>query len=446
MKLHPFIGTMCRVLVAGPLLGGVLCAYGQRPGCSVLNVYDADAFTKGRKIAVGVFEVGGGGVGSNAGPLEKPRELLLERFQRDLKKMKYFSDVSVASADMGSDAYYILEGDLIGLSGGSQFGRIFVGGFGNLGQMRVSGRILGPASRPGDMESRPVLSDWECNVFGAGKWGFEGNEKVATRNADEISDALTKEIATLLHGKEGKTNLDKLESKDESDTDKSPIKGKSEASNRSWRDKQNWQQADYDKEIESFIVRSHEARSRGVDVLWLTQPSYSAHVKLLPMLKQTAIIQKKEIKPGMLTDLEPVKPFASQDVMVLVATFSIHSKAAPFLWDSKQMKAATYLAKPGASGERIAPAQFLDGTIASYMVFDEKRVMKGLSDFRAYHPVILVFPTKRADGTPFLYTTSDVVELHTAVDGRPVQIDFNLKDFDLKNLDELKMASPGAQL
>lgn len=67
--------------------------------------------------------------------------------------MKYFSDVSVASADMGSDAYYILEGDLIGLSGGSQFGRIFVGGFGNLGQMRVSGRILGPASRPGDMES-----------------------------------------------------------------------------------------------------------------------------------------------------------------------------------------------------------------------------------------------------------------------------------------------------
>jgi hypothetical protein len=60
--------------------------------------------------------------------------------------------------------------------------------------------------------------------------------------------------------------------------------------------------------------------------------------------------------------------------------------------------------------------------------------------------VILVFPTKRADGTPFLRSTSDVVELHTEVDGRPVQIDFNLKDFDLKNLDELKMASAGAQL
>jgi hypothetical protein len=429
-----------KVLLTSILLGGIFTAYGaELTGCSLLNIYDPKGFSPGRKIAIGVFEVGGGGVSSNAGPLEKPRELLLERFQRDFKKWKYFSDVSAVAADMSTNADYILEGDLIGVGGGSQFGRVFVGGMGSLGKMRVSGRILGPASQPGDSSTRPILSDWECNVMGGGKWGFEGNAKIARENADAISDALTKEISKLLHGKEGKTQLDKLEAKEEADTDRAPITGKTESKNRPWREKQEWQQADLDNEIESFVVRSHEARARGVDVLWLTQPSYRAHAKLLPMLKDTAILQKKQIKPGMLTSLEPVKPFAGQDLMVLVAAFSIHSTAAPFLWDSKQIKAATYLVKPGADTERVAPVEFLDNSIASYMVMDEKRVLKGRSNFRAYHPVILVFPTKRADGSPFVQNTNDVVELHTEVDGRPVRITFDLKDFDLKDLSELRM-------
>jgi hypothetical protein len=432
-----------KLLLTSILLGGIFTAQGgSLTGCSLLNIYDPSGFSPGRKIAIGVFEVGGGGVGSNAGPLEKPRELLLERFQRDFKKWKYFSDVSAVGADMATDADYILEGDLIGVGGGSQFGRVFVGGFGNLGKMRVSGRILGRASQPGDSSTRPVLSDWECNVMGGGKWGFEGNAKIARENADAVSDALTREMSKLLHGKEGKTKLDKLEAKDEGDTDKAPITGKTESRKRPWRDKQEWQQSDYDNEIESFVVRSHEARSRGVDVLWLTQPSYRAHTKLLPMLKDTAILQKKEIKPGMLTSLDPVKPFAGQDVVVLLATFSIHSSAAPFLWDSKQIKAATFLEKAGGPPERLAPAQFLDNTIASYMVFDQKKVFAGFSNFRAYHPVILVFPTKRPDGTPFVQNTSDVVELHTEVDGRPVKVSFDLKDFDLKEVSELMMG-PG---
>lgn len=435
--LHP-LRVIYKVLLTSILLGGIFTAHGgQLTGCSLLNIYDPSGFSPGRKIAIGVFEVGGSGVGSNAGPLEKPRELLLERFQRDFKKWKYFSDVSVVAADMVTDAEYILEGDLIGLSGGSQFGRFFVGGYGNLGKMRVSGRILGPASQPGDSSTRPILSDWECNVMGGGKWGFEGNAKIARENADAVSDALTRELSKLLHGKEGKTKLDKLEAKDEEDTDRAPITGKSESKDRSWRGKQEWQQSDYDNEIESFVVRSHEARARGVDVLWLTQPSYQAHAKLLPMLKDTAILQKKEFKPGMLTSLEPVKPFAGQDLMVLVATFSIHSTAAPFLWNSKQIQAATYLTKPGGSPDRLAPVQFLDNSMASYMVVNEKRV--GGATFRAYHPVILAFPTKRADGTPFVQGTSDVVELHTEVDGRPVKISFDLKDFALKEVSDLTM-------
>jgi hypothetical protein len=171
------------VVIVPALLAGACTLYAQKQnGCSILNVYDANSFSKGHKIAVGVFEVGGAGVGSNAGPLEKPREILLDRFQKDLKKTKYFSAVSVVAADMSSDADYILEGDLIGLNGGSRFGRIFVGGFGSLGQMRVSGRILGPAPKSTD-PARRVLSDWECNVFTGGKWGTEGNESMARRDA-----------------------------------------------------------------------------------------------------------------------------------------------------------------------------------------------------------------------------------------------------------------------
>jgi hypothetical protein len=87
----------------------------------------------------------------------------------------------------------------------------------------------------------------------------------------------------------------------------------------------------------------------------------------------------------------------------------------------------------------------LDDKISSYIVFDEKKFLKGLSNFRAFHPVILVFPAKLPDGTPFVQNTTNSVELHTEVDGRPVQIDFNLKDFDLRNMDDLKMTLPADQ-
>jgi hypothetical protein len=410
-------------------------------------VYNASALTKGRKIGLAVFEVGGGGVASNAGPLEKPREILLERFQRDFKKSKLFSDVSLVAPDAESDSDYILEGNLIGVNGGSRKGRIFSGAnVGAAAQMRVSGRILGA----GRGESRPVVSDWECNVYQSGldlgtSMGLAGivagavhrstqsNEKLTKKNADLVSDALTQQLKRLLRGKEGKTRLDKIEASDDKDSDRSPITGKSQANNRSWREKAEWQEKDYLNEIDSFIVRSREERSRGVDVLWLTKTSYAAHAKLLGSMKQTAILQGHDLKRGMLTDLESVSPFLDQDVVVLVATFDVHAAAAPFLWDTNRLKAATYLTRGGGAGEKLVPSQLLDDKIASYMVLEKK------NKFRAFHPVVLAFPTKRADGTPFFQSIDDVAELHTEVDGRLVQITFNLKHFDLKTVDDLKM-------
>ncbi len=430
----------CRFLALATLVGGACNVYAQMRGCGILNVYDADAFVAGRKIGVAVFEVGGGGVGSNAGPLEKPRQILLEQFQKDLKKEKYFSAVSMVTADSPSNADYVLEGNLLGLNGGSRAGRYFIGGFGSMGQMRVNGRILGA----GAGDSRPVLSDWECNVFNpGGPFDFGGaNDKLARQNARFVSAMVTRQIGSLLKGKEGKTKLDKMEAKVEKDADRSPITGKSEAKNRSWREKPDWQPKDFLNEIDSFIVRSHQARSRGVDVLWLTKACFDAHARFLPSMKQTAILKTHDLKRGMLTDLEPVKPFVDQDAVVLLATFDVHATAAPFLWDAKRIKSATYLTHGRSGDDKLLPSQFLDDKIASYMVFDEKRIAQAFSSFRAFHPVLLVFPTKRPDGTPFFQSVDDVAELHTEVDGRQVQITFDLKDFDLKSLDDLKMGGP----
>jgi len=127
---------------------------------------------------------------------------------------------------------------------------------------------------------------------------------------------------------------------------------------------------------------------------------------------------------------------------VLLATFDVHATAAPFLWDAKRIKSATYLTHGRSGDDKLLPSQFLDDKIASYMVFDEKRIAQAFSSFRAFHPVLLVFPTKRPDGTPFFQSVDDVAELHTEVDGRQVQITFDLKDFDLKSLDDLKMGGP----
>ena len=438
-----------RAFVVGALSGSVLNVCGQIAGCNLLNIYDPDALSKGRKIGLAVFEVGGGGVAANAGPLEKPREILLERFQRDLKKSKLFSDVSVVAPDAESDSDYILEGNLIGINGGSRGGRSFNTGIGAAAQMRVSGRILGA----GRGDSRPVVSDWECNVFQSGldlgyslgpagilagviRRSTQTNEKLTKKNADFVADALTLQLRRLLRGKEGKTELDKRVANDEKEGARSPITGKSEAKNRSWREKAEWQEKDYLNEIDSFIVRSRETKSRGVDALWLTSASYNAHAKLLGSMKQTAILQGHDLKRGMLTDIDPVKPFLDQDVVVLVATFDVHATAAPFLWDSNRIKASTYLTRGDGTGDKLAPAQFLDGKIASYMVLEKK------NQFRAFHPVILAFPTRRVDGTPFFQTIDDVAELHTEVDGRQVQITFNLTHFDLKSVDDLKMSGP----
>ena len=330
--------------------------------------------------------------------------------------------------------------------------------------MRVAGRILGA----GRGDKRPVLSDWECNVFQSGGeiggFGFglaglaataiqrstQSNAKLAQKNAQLVSDSLTLNLARLLKGKEGKTRLDKLVAQVDADADRSPITGKSQATNRKWREKAEWDPKDYLSEIDSFIVRSKkpsakgegfrarkskeriDARSKGVDVLWLTSASYTAHAKVLPSLKQGAILTAKDLKRGMLTDLDPVSSFLNQDAIVLVATFDVPVAAAPFLWDTKRISTATYLTRTG-SENKLPPSQFLDEKIASYVVFD------GKSDFRAFHPVVLAFPAKRPDGTPFFQSIDDVAELHTEVDGRPVQITFNLKHFDLKSVEELKM-------
>ncbi|MBN1567070.1 MAG: DUF4410 domain-containing protein [Acidobacteria bacterium] len=408
--------------------------FAQKGACAIINVYEAEALVPKKTLAIKIFDVGGPGVDTDAGSPESPRKILFEKLEKDLTKTKYFSKVSAVPADETPDTDFVLEGEIIGIHGGSRAGRYFLGGFGSSGQMRVSGRILGQKKIVEGNEFRPIIGDWECTSFmGGSLFGFgSSNESVTRNNAKWISSLLSREIKDL-------KKIDKLKSKVSEDSDRSPIKGSSKAENRKWREKTDPTIEDYFDEIESFVVKSEQERSRSIDALWMTDACYRAHLNLLPMLKQTAIPSNRQIKRGMLTDLDSVKEFVGQDVYVLIASFTVGSGDAPFLWDKERIENATYLARPGNGELRIKPIRFIDDQIASYIVFNEKRVFKGFSNFRAFHPVILVFPTKLPDGSPFVASSTDIVELHTEVDGRPVITDFHLEHLDIKSMDELSI-------
>jgi hypothetical protein len=326
------------------------------------------------------------------------------------------------------------------MHGGSRFGRILIGGSGNMGQMRINGRLFGPAKRSDDgNEKRPLISDWECNSFDAGGfWGLSGNEGTTKKNADKVAKSLSEQVFGRMDKR-----LDKLiaEARKEElkDDDKDPMTGETRRRDRKWREKPDWKAEDYADEIESFVVQSERKRSRGVDAIWLTGASYRAHQKLLPTLRQTAILRNKEIVRGMLTEIEPISRFEGKDVYILAATFNVSAEAAPFLWKTGKMLEATYLTRVDEPGVKLQPVELLDDAIRSYMVFREKRIFKGLSNFWAFHPTIIVFPTKKPDGSPFLRGIEDVVELHTEVNGQKVRLKFDLKHLDIRGLDDLKI-------
>lgn len=314
--------------------------------------------------------------------------------------------------------------------------RITIGGTSAAGQMRVAGRLYGPPQAAGPEGKRLLISDWECNRFDMGGFfGLGSNETAARKNADKIARSISREVFGKLDKR-----ADELVKRVSKDAKKGPIVGKSHSWERTWRDKSDWKADDYADEIESFVIKSDRERARGVDGIWLTRPCYRAHQKLLPMLRQTAILRRKEIRRGMVTDLGPLTPFEGADVYALAVTCNVSFQEAPFVWRSKQIRDATFLTRKGDKTAKLAPVEFLDLAIPSYVVFDEKRVFKAFSTFWAYHPAVVIFPTKLPDGSGLVRSLDDVVELRTEVDGRPVLLEFNLKHFGLASVDELRMA------
>lgn len=416
-----------------------LCGRAQAQ-CYVINVYDPDGYEKTKSISVGLFSLEGGRIIYKGGPLETPRRVLLESLKEDLEKTKYFSSVAVVAADQKPDSHYLLEGEILGVHGGNRFNRIMIGGLGNAGQMRVNGRLFGPAKKSDNgEEKRPLISDWECISYDMGGFfGVGSNETAAKKNSDKIAKSLSQQVFGRMDKR-----LDKLTSEvrktEQKESSKDLITGETKPSDRKWREKPEWKADDYENEIESFVVKSDRKRSRGVDALWLTSASYRAHQKLIPLMKQTAILNSNDVERGMLTTIEPVTPFEGKDVYILAVTFNVSVMAAPFLWDAGKIREGSYLTRVAEPDSKLQPLEFLDDAIRSYIVFRERKVFKGLSDFWAFHPTLLVFPTKRPDGSPFLRSAEDVVELRTEVDGYQVKLKFDFKHFGIKSLDELKI-------
>jgi hypothetical protein len=407
--------------------------------CTLLNAYKPDAFQKGRTISLGVVSVAGGKVASTAGPTETPRRIVLERLKTELDKTKYFTSVTIVPGDQNPDGHYLLEAELAGVSGGSRVGRALVGGFGNAGQMRVVGRLLGPPVQGGD-GSRAVIADWECDAFHMGGfWGLGSNEETAQKNAEAIAKNLKNELFDDIEKR-----LAKLAEKSREDEKKSPVKAETHEVNRKWRDKPQWEPSDYADEITSFVIEGDRERGRAIDALWMTQAALNAHNKLIPALRETAIMRANEIKRGMLTTTEPVEAYKGKDVYVFVLTFNVASTESPLIWDTAKIREATYLARAGGAGTRIAPSAFVDDAVSSFIIFKQNKVMRGIVSFWGYHPVIVTFPTKMPDGSPVVTGPNDRLELHSMVDGRPVVFTFDLKHFALQGVDDLKLAAPEA--
>jgi hypothetical protein len=99
-----------------------------------------------------------------------------------------------------------------------------------------------------------------------------------------------------------------------------------------------------------------------------------------------------------------VTQFEGKNVYVLAVTFNVTMDRAPFLWSSEKFRQSTYLRRVDQADVKLAPNDVFDSALRAYAVF---------FNFWAFHPVLLTFPTTMPDGSAFLRSVNDVVELHT---------------------------------
>lgn len=414
-----------------------------RSQCVVINIYQPEVYDTDKSISIGLFSMGEGFVKPNFGPLETPRQVLLESLAKDLTATGYFSSVEVVAADTAkSTTDYQLKADILGVEGGSRLERTVKGGLGSTGKLRINGTLLGPPHKDESGRTvREAISDFECNAFDMGSWlGLGSNESAVRGSAEKTAESLSKAVFRRMDKR-----MAKLLEKNKRNEDRMPLLGKSKQINRKWREKQEWSVHDYEDEISSFVVRSKRGQDRGVDALWMTDALWTTHERLLAQLPQTAVLSSRDIKRGMVTNIKPIQTLRGQDAYVISLTFNVSANAAPFIWNSEAIRSATYLARADDPDIRVEPSEFLDRKLRSYVVFRERAVFKILQTFWAFHPTVIAFPRTTPEGQPLVRSLDDRIELHTSVDSRPVELTFDLRHFDLRTVDDLALSAPASK-
>jgi len=396
--------------------------------CTMLNVYRASEFTRRRPLAIRLFSVTGL-PNYKAEPIENLRDRMAEEILKKMQESKFFSSVAILPEDQTPETGYVLEGEFFRIDQGKRWIRI-IGVKGGEAELGINGRL--GLVKNGSAE--PV-ADFEClSKSIGGFWQLKGAKGSTYDNAGDIADYI-KGIFSWVEKK-----IAKMGKEIEAPAFKGrPISARNERADDEWQKKTSdkWSHDNCADVISSFTSEGEWKDQGRVDALWFTAPSYQAHLRLLALPAEDD--DKKKLlgfEGGLLPANQQLKELEDQDVYVLAVSFQKKRNHGPIFWDGEKIRRATFITYRGRPEEQIRPIQVIDSVIPSYAI---EHGWRGRQGAWAAHTVLLVFPTKSANGKPVIESFKDKLEIHTEFEKNPVVIEFDLAHFGLGRLDELRI-------
>ncbi len=395
----------------------------QSANCTVLQVYQPDQLSKGRSLSIQLFPVTGR-LNYKPESVENLRIALAEKLYKRLKNSKYFSHVQILPEDRELNTDLLLQGQFRGIDQGNKALRMFLGR--GAATMQVQGRLLSNASEP--------VADFVCasqdlgGVGGTGLfwWMKSGAKKTTRRNAERTAKAIAKLLPKI------EKDVKKLQKKQASDT-KTPIVARTKPTGHEWRgsSKENWTLEDLSREAATFVAKGPGKKKRRAEALWVTQPAYEALSMLtLRQSVKPKIIRKHRIE-GFLPLSQELRELTAEDAYVLAVSFR---KKGPMIGSRDETLRHTFLQPMGEPAQQVKPLRLIDADLSSGTL----RVARGwISSL-----TVFIFPDKSKDGTPLVNGLDKRFKLSTKIDGQVIECHFDLRNFSLEKIEQLKFGSP----
>lgn len=408
-----------------PLTIACATAFGQ---CAVTAVKSADELKAGRSLAIRVLPIRTHQPRQpddiayfyKAGSPEEIRSLLAEKLRKELLDSKRFSSVTVLDKEKSAHTELMLEAEFTRVSQGTITFPI-AGGVPTL--TRIEGKLK-------SVNSSQLIFEFVCDIARAGG--------LISRPRKWINSNIS-DIARSLNGL-----IPEIEKKASAFGKSRPFSIAAETTQRSYADLlraptlwakkwefhvplyPSWQDA------RSF-ASSRISETEIVMADWVTAQNRR---DLFDVYKMAMAINHNFESPSILKGETAYLQKLSQelkatDTYLLWVWFVGKS---PVFWDREKIIAATSLRNTARPDERIRPIRALE--LPPYIPL--RRRYKYAKDEWVIHPVVFVFPAKRADGSAVIETTSDRLEVHTEVEGQPVSIHFDLSAHQIKSVEAIR--------